>query len=135
MNRSRVPGFTLFELLIALAIVAILATISIPAYQDVVARSRRSDAMAAVLRVQLAQERWRSEHAAYADSLAALGWSSTESPDGYYRLRITRADSTDFMVLASPAGAQQADDCGIFAGGGEGPVYSVGYAGSSCWNR
>lgn len=135
MNLSRVPGFSLFELLTALAIVGILATISVPAYQGMVAKARRSDALSAMLQVQLAQERWRSEHTSYATSLAALGWSSPKSPDGYYRLRISRADSIDFMVLALPEGAQQNDVCGVFAGSREGPVYSGGYAAPSCWNR
>ena len=135
MNLSRIPGFSLFELLTALAIVAILATISVPAYQGMVAKARRSDALAALLQVQLAQERWRSQHASYADSLAALGWSSPQSPDGFYRLQITRADSADFVVFATPAGAQQKDVCGVFAGNREGPIHAGGYAGPSCWAR
>ena len=135
MNLHRVPGFSLFELLTALAIVGTLATVSVPAYQGMVAKARRSDALAAMLQVQLAQERWRSRHTSYASSLEVLGWSSPQSPDGHYRLRITRADSLDFLVLAVPEGAQKNDACGIFAGSSEGPVYSGGRAGPSCWNR
>ena len=135
MDRPKTPGFSLLELLITLAIVAILATITIPYYSGYVAKSRRADAMSALVLVQLAQERWRSEHPAFAGDLATLGWLSRESPDGYYRLQIASASAVDYLVLARPTGAQQADSCGIFAIGPKGPEYTRGYAGEACWNR
>ena len=135
MDRPNTPGFSLLELLITLAIVAILATITVPSYSGFVAKSRRGDAMAALVQVQLAQERWRNNHVDYAGDLQTLGWSPPESPDGYYRLRIASASAVDFLVLAQPSGVQQADSCGTFAIGPNGPEYGGGYAGPACWNR
>jgi len=135
MDRPYTPAFSLLELLITLAIVAILATITVPSFSGLVAKSRRSDAMAALAQVQLAQERWRAGNPRYAQDLEALGWSSPESPDGYYRLRVEQADARAFLVLAQPTGVQQSDRCGVFATGVDGPDHREGYAGPDCWRR
>jgi type IV pilus assembly protein PilE len=135
MDRRYTPGFSLLELLITLAIVAILATITVPSFSGLVAKARRSDAMVALLQVQLAQQRWRARNPSYSEDLAVLGWSSPASPDGYYRLRVERADARDFLVLAEPAGVQRSDDCGVFAIGVDGPDHAAGYAGRDCWRR
>lgn len=42
---KKMQGFTLIELMIVVAIIAILAAIALPAYQDYVARSQVSEAM------------------------------------------------------------------------------------------
>lgn len=135
MYRSDARGFSLLELLIALSIVAILASITVPAYSGFVAKSRRTDAMSALLQVQLAQMRWRATHREYADALAGLGWADAQSPDGHYRLRILRSNAGDFLVQANPRGTQQSDACGAFAISAQGPVYLAPYAAADCWNR
>ena len=63
-------GFTLVELMITMLIIGILAAIAIPAYNDSVRKSRRSDAMTALAAVQQAQERWRGSNASYSTSFS-----------------------------------------------------------------
>ena len=62
-------GFTLIEVMIAVVIVAILVAVALPAYQNSIRKSRRSEAFAALSNVQQMQERHRSSQPVYAASL------------------------------------------------------------------
>ena len=134
MNRFHAQGFSLIELLITLAIVAVLASITAPTFSGFVTKSRRADAMVALLSVQLAQENYRAQYPAYAPDLAALGKQAL-SPDRHYRLSVSRAGSSDFLVVARPVGVQGNDRCGAFAVDAQGPIYSGPYADRQCWSR
>lgn len=131
----RSAGFTVMELMVAVAIVAILAALAFPGFQDALTRARRGDAIASLLAVQLAQETWRANHPAYAD-LDELGWD-TASLDGHYALRLVEATAAGFVVTATPnaAGPQRDDACGTYAIDERGPRFASGYADAACWRR
>jgi type IV pilus assembly protein PilE len=89
-------GFSLVELLIALAIAGILASIAIPGYGAFVTRSRRVEAQIALIEAMQQQERYFNQHNAYAaytaDTLtpdtAQFRWHSGATPAGSaYELR------------------------------------------------
>ena len=146
MKHSRVFGFTLIEVMIAVAIVAILAAIAFPAYQDQVRKSRRADAMNGLQEIQMAQEKWRANHTAYTANLTGANCGdanavtntglciASASDQGYYTLAITAASTTGFTATATPTGDQTADSCGTFAVNQDGPV-TTGYADAACWKR
>lgn len=104
----RANGFTLIELMIVVAVVAILAAIAYPGYQDYVRRARRSDGKEALLRLQIEQERWRTNNASYASSPATLGLA-TASVEGYYTIAISNASATGYTATATATGVQTAD--------------------------
>lgn len=72
MKRT-VTGFTLIELMVVLAIMAIIMTIAIPSYNDYMRRARRTEAMAQLQNIALMQAKWRSERPAYTADWANLG--------------------------------------------------------------
>ena len=85
---QRQTGFTLIEVMIVVAIAAILASIAWPAYQNQVFRGRRSDAMSALATISQAQERWRSDNISYQATLADLPGGMTVSRGGHYDLSV-----------------------------------------------
>jgi type IV pilus assembly protein PilE len=100
-------GFTLIEMLCVMAIMAILSSVAYPGFQGVVQKTRRADAWTAIVQVQQAQERYRSNHVAYG-SLADIGRASL-TPGGHYTLRMTATSATGYTLAAVATGAQAGD--------------------------
>lgn len=103
---SRNYGFTLIELMVIVAIIAILATIAYPSYQANVRKAKRNDAIEALLRVQVAQEKWRINDTNYA-TLGELGNPSTI--DGFYNITIPVNLATGYTIQATAVGDQLND--------------------------
>ncbi len=106
--RSKNTGFTLIEAMIVVAIIGILAAIAYPSYVEYVQRARRADGQDALLRVELAQEKWRANHTTYG-SLTDIGVSSA-SAEGFYTITITGNTGTAYTATASSTAAL-AGDC------------------------
>ena len=110
MNKLSTRGFTLIEIVIAVAIVAILAAVAVPSYNRYVLKSGRTEAFAAMAAVQQAQERRRANEPTYG-SLSDLGINATTTPGGYYTLSLGSITGTGY-VLTATAGGRQASDTG-----------------------
>jgi type IV pilus assembly protein PilE len=112
-GRARSAGFSLIELVIALAIVGVLATVALPSLQQQIRMTRRADAIAAVVRVQQAQERYRALQPVYADTLGSGGLGlGASSPAGHYLLSSSAASGAEgqsYSVQAQAQGAQAED--------------------------
>ena len=105
----RLNGFTLVELMMALAITATLAAIALPAYQNQMRKARRNDAQTSLQKIVLEQTRWRTQHDSYASSLTDLGLSTDLSAQAYYQLSLAQASSDGFMAVATAQGDQALD--------------------------
>ena len=100
--KVRRSGFTLIEVLIAVAIVGILLAIGLPAYQEQIAKSRRAEGKSALLKTIQLQERNYTAQGTYTTDLGPLyglaagatvrSAEDPLNPDGWYLLT---ADTTD----------------------------------------
>lgn len=103
-----VKGFTLIELMIVVAILAILAAIAIPLYQGHVERTRRADAITGLTQTAQQLERCFTRSNTYESCI-----SDPETPDGFYNLT-TAISATTYTLTATPTGPQVSDDCTQF---------------------
>ena len=140
-------GFTLIELVIVVAIVAILTAIAIPQYRKYVQKSNRATAKSALLDLARREETYYSTNNSYTLNLTSLGYSSItnnqiqvpNSSNPTYNIGFTAPASSGssaatYTVSATPTGSQTGDGCGTYSVdylGNQLPATTSG--GSSCW--
>ena len=72
-------GFTLIELMIVVAIVAILGAIALPSYSDYVARGKIAEATSTLSEMRTRLEQWYADRRTY----EGFGCSPTEQPSSF----------------------------------------------------
>jgi type IV pilus assembly protein PilE len=111
----RQRGFTMVEVVIACACVAILSALAYPSYVNSIQKSRRSDAKSALVGAAGQMERWFTERSTYATAaLGSGGVYPSTSLNGYYTLSFASQTATTYTLNAVPALQQTGDPCGTF---------------------
>ncbi len=137
---KRHRGVTLIELMIVVAIVAIISAIALPSYRNHVIRTNRAQAKAALLEIRVAQEKFFLQKKRYVSTTSDLSAAapnglglSTTTDNGLYDLSIASgSNDTNFTAVATARGSQAGDSaCLIFTiddSGARTPLDSTG-----CW--
>ncbi len=126
-------GISLVEMLVAVALLAILVGLTVPAYQRYAMRVYRAAAIELMLDAAHCQEQLRA---------TAFRYDTTRchrvDASGRYELRYEPPDTADtlqFEVIATPLGGQDADRCGTLGLDQSGQRSATGAQGSTaCWS-
>jgi type IV pilus assembly protein PilE len=139
-------GFTLMEVLITMAIIAVLAAIAIPNYTAYITRSHRSEARQQLLEAAAFLQRCFTQNNDYrcaptspADMTAPFNQSPPAPAPAKYNIRVTAGggnNSITYTLTAVPTGSMTGDPCGNLT------LTHTGERGRSgsesmdmCWNR
>jgi type IV pilus assembly protein PilE len=152
MQKTKPNGFTLIELMIAVAIIGIIAAIALPSYQKYVLRGNRAVGRVTLSDLAAKQDVYRLKTRAYAQTLSPLNGisgtsfyidraavvSATASSTSIYQISMTNiaADGSAYSLVATPQGYQAKDtDCTSLTLNSVGTRSSTGNASVDCWGR
>lgn len=132
-HSHRVAGVTMIELLIVLAIVAILAAVAINSYRQYILRGNRTYATSALQDLASREENYYFSNSAYTQSMNSLGAATSAPVNGtpYYTVNVVSASSSDYTVEAQAVGTQTQDTaCQTFT------LTRIGTSSpTSCWQN
>lgn len=123
-------GFTLIELMITVAIVAILAAIAYPTYQDHLRKSRRAEAQAFMMAVAARQQQFMVDTRAFAATVDAVGIPVPSNVSTGYTVSMPAPGTSTFTLTLTPTAIQSAEKCGTLSIDQNGTKTA---ATSGCW--
>lgn len=116
-------GFTLVEVMVAVAILAVLLGIAVPLFLDYIKASKRADGVSVLVEAGQFMERNYSKSARYdkddKGNAIALPPGVSTAPRGggasYYAISFAEATTeTTFRIRAVPINSMAGDECGTF---------------------
>jgi type IV pilus assembly protein PilE len=141
---KQIKGFTLIELMIVVAIVAILLTIALPAYNDQIRKSRRAQAKTDLTEQSQILERMFTTDRDYSLATGSLcaggGGPTVNSPlsgTAWYSIQAACTKNgtpyVAYTLTATPSGDQTKDLCGTLTINSVGAKTAVAGGPTNCW--
>jgi type IV pilus assembly protein PilE len=136
----RAAGFTLIELMITVAIIAILVAVAMPSYEGYLRKSRRADAQSFAQEVVARQQHFMLDRRAFADSITnapaagGLGMTVPANVSEFYAVTMVvdnAAAPPTLTITATPSGKQAYDPCGALSIDQRGVKAAAGTG--KCW--
>ena len=126
-------GFSLIELMVVMALVAILSSFALPTYQSSQQHAQRSLAKLALMKTAHWLERAASASGNYPTLLPDAVWQTSELR---YRLQL-QSQANAYVLKAVPLSAQAQDACGSLTLShlGERGVQNASMTAAQCWGR
>lgn len=117
VGRGPEAGFTLIELMIAIVVVGILASVAYPSYVQYTIKAKRAAAQSFMLELASRQEQYMLDARGYAPNKAAFGAITPTDVAVNYTIDAIGNNTTvppSFVVTATPLGGQLSRDtkCG-----------------------
>lgn len=138
LTNKREKAFTLMEIMLVLAIFAILVGIAIPEYNKYKLKGNRTQAISAVTEAAQREEQWYSDNGAYTANLGDLDMPAAV-PGGQYTLAAAAPTSDEFTITATAISGQQVDsNCRTFSldqAGRRRSKDSDGNPSTGCWPK
>ncbi len=111
---SGAPGFTLIELMIVVAVIAILAAIALPSYNAYLVKTRRVAATACLQQQAQFMERYYTTNMRYTG--AALPGGCDPGLNRFYTVAFSGAPTAKgFTIQATPTASQSDPTCGTLS--------------------
>lgn len=126
-------GFTLLELMIVVAVIAILAAIAFPSYQRYVLRTYRAQAKADLSEYAGLAERFHTVNNTYEGFTLPTATSPREGGTARYTLVLSDTGSDTFTLTATPANLQVKDSCGTLSLNQANVKTASGDSVANCW--
>lgn len=126
----RKSGFTLVELMIAVAILAIIAAVALPLYNQYSERTYRSEAQADLLNCSQGMERFAAREFTYEGAVLADICDPRSAEQNRYSFALEDLTADTFTLRATPEG--------VMAGDGDLTVNQAGdrtYDGDPTWEE
>lgn len=108
---AKARGFSLIELMIAVAVVGILVAIAVPSYQGQLRKGRRAEAQAFIMQVAQREQQYLLDARAYAFTLVDLSMVPPTTVSDHYNVTIAAGLTTpSFVITADPTSTVQTPD-------------------------